>query len=161
MTGWGLERDEAALTTVTNAELADGVMAGWHQIRVRSVERTSGRIFASLGSRLPSKVLDLGGSSDLLVERMRDMGHDVVGVDINEFNGARERTSAFLQADPSESIRADVGTGFEFVLATDVLEHLPRPGEPFEQIAGSCPSTARRSSGFHVWDTGIPFCGRC
>jgi len=109
-------------------------MVGWHRIRVRSEERTYGRISASLGSRLPSNILDLGGSSDLLAERMRDRGHDVVGVDINDVSSARERKSAFLQADLSEGNRADVGTGFDLVLAAHVLEHLPRPGDPFEQI---------------------------
>ena len=62
------------------------------------------------------------------------MGHHVTGVDVNEFEGVHERTGAFFKADLNQGIPPDVGTGFDLVLAADVLEHLPRPGDLLEEI---------------------------
>jgi len=97
-------------------------------------DSSHGRISMLLGSRPPSKILDLGCSSGLLAERLRDMGHYVTGVDVNEFEGVGERTGAFFKADLNQGIPPDVGTGFDLVLAADVLEHLPRPGDLLEEI---------------------------
>ena len=52
------------------------------------------------------------------------MGHHVTGVDLNEIAGVHERTDAFFRADLNEGIPPEVGTGFDIVLAADVLEHL-------------------------------------
>jgi len=97
-------------------------------------DSSHGRISTLLGSRPPSKILDLGCSSGLLAERLRAMGHYVTGVDFNEFEGVRDRTAAFFKADLNQGIPADVGTGFDLVLAADVMEHLPRPGDLLEEI---------------------------
>jgi SAM-dependent methyltransferase len=56
------------------------------------------------------------------------MGHHVVGVDVNEIGGVRERTDAFFKADLNEGIPSAVGDGFDIVLAADVLEHVVNPG---------------------------------
>lgn len=97
-------------------------------------DSSHGRISSLLGSRPPSKILDLGCSSGLLAERLRAMGHQVVGVDVTELDGVAERTSAFFKADLNEGIPPEVGTDFDIVLAADVLEHLARPGLLLDQI---------------------------
>jgi glycosyltransferase involved in cell wall biosynthesis len=97
-------------------------------------DSSHGRISSLLGSRPPSKILDLGCSSGLLAERLRAMGHQVTGVDVAELDGVAERTSAFFKADLNQGIPPEVGTDFDIVLAADVLEHLARPGLLLDQI---------------------------
>ena len=97
-------------------------------------DSSHGRISKMLASRPPLKILDLGCSSGLLAERLRDMGHHVVGVDLYELDGVGERTSAFFKADLTQGIPAEAGTGFDLVLAADVLEHLPKPKKLLEEI---------------------------
>ena len=62
------------------------------------------------------------------------MGHEVTGVDVNEIAGVAERTDAFYKADLNEGIPPEVGTGFDIVLAADVLEHLVNPGLLMKQV---------------------------
>ncbi|MGD0313811.1 MAG: bifunctional glycosyltransferase/class I SAM-dependent methyltransferase [Acidimicrobiales bacterium] len=99
-----------------------------------SEDSSHGRISTLLRTRRPSKILDLGCSSGLLAERLTDMGHDVTGVDVMEIAGVDRRTSAFVKADLNEGIPAEVGTGYDIVLAADVLEHLVNPGALMSQV---------------------------
>jgi glycosyltransferase involved in cell wall biosynthesis len=99
-----------------------------------SEDSSHGRISTLLSTRAPSKILDLGCSSGLLAERLREMGHHVTGVDITEIEGVCERTNAFFKADLSEGIPPEAGTGFDLVLAADVLEHIADPGRLLRQI---------------------------
>jgi SAM-dependent methyltransferase len=99
-----------------------------------SEDSSHGRISAMLSTRPPSKILDLGCSSGLLAERLREMGHEVVGVDMNELDKVRDRTYAFFKADLNEGIPFEVGSGFDIVLAADVLEHLVNPGALMKQV---------------------------
>jgi glycosyltransferase involved in cell wall biosynthesis len=93
-----------------------------------------GRIFALLSRWPPSKILDLGCSSGLLAERLRELGHHVTGVDVNELPGVLERTDAFFRADLNSGIPTEVGSGFDVVLAADVLEHVVNPGALMDQM---------------------------
>jgi len=99
-----------------------------------SEDSSHGRISTLLKSRPPGKVLDLGCSSGLLSERLRAMGHHVTGVDLNEIAGVKERTDDFYRADLNEGVPPEVGTGFDIVLAADVLEHLVNPGALMRQV---------------------------
>ena len=99
-----------------------------------SEDSSHGRISTLLKARPPSKILDLGCSSGLLAERLQQMGHQVTGVDVIEIPGVVERTSAFFKADLNEGIPPEVGTGFDVVLAADVLEHLVNPGALMKQV---------------------------
>ena len=101
-----------------------------------SEDSSHGRISTMLAARPPAKILDLGCSSGLLAERLRQMGHHVTGVDVHEFPGVAERMSAFYRADLSEGIPPEVGTGFDLVLMADVLEHLGEPGRPARAVPG-------------------------
>jgi glycosyltransferase involved in cell wall biosynthesis len=100
-----------------------------------SEDSSHGRLSALLSTRPPSKILDLGCSSGLLAERLRAMGHHVVGVDLYEIPGVGERTSAFFRADLNEGIPPEVGGDFDIVLGADVLEHLVDPAALLRQIS--------------------------
>ena len=82
----------------------------------------------------PAKILQLGCSAGLLAERVRALGHHVTGVDALEIPGVRARTDDFHRADLAQGIPHDVGTGYDMVIARDVLEHLPRPDETLREI---------------------------
>lgn len=101
-----------------------------------SEDSSHGRISTMLASRPPAKILDLGCSSGLLAERLRDMGHHVTGVDVHEFPQAAERMHAFYRADLSQGVPPEVGSGFDLILMADVLEHLARPGDLLQQCRG-------------------------
>jgi glycosyltransferase involved in cell wall biosynthesis len=92
-----------------------------------SPESSHGRIFTMLAGRRPSRILDLGCSSGLLTERLQRAGHEVTGVDVVEVPGVRERMAHFIVADLDAGIPAEAGTGYDVVLAADVLEHLREP----------------------------------
>jgi glycosyltransferase involved in cell wall biosynthesis len=99
-----------------------------------SEDSSHGRISTLLKARHPSKILDLGCSSGLLSARLREMGHEVTGVDLNEFKGVYDRTDSFFQADLNDGIPSGVGTGFDLVLMADVLEHLLNPAALLRQV---------------------------
>jgi glycosyltransferase involved in cell wall biosynthesis len=99
-----------------------------------SEDSSHGRISKLLAHRPPSRILDLGCSSGLLSERLLQMGHHVTGVDVNELEGVRERPSAFFKADLNDGIPSEVGSGFDIVLAADVIEHVMNPGVLMNQI---------------------------
>ena len=99
-----------------------------------SEDSSHGRISTLLKSKPPSKILDLGCSSGLLAERLEAMGHHVTGVDVMEIAGVTGRTSSFVKADLNDGIPPQVGTGFDIVLAADVLEHLVNPGNLMGQV---------------------------
>jgi 2-polyprenyl-3-methyl-5-hydroxy-6-metoxy-1,4-benzoquinol methylase len=87
-----------------------------------------------LKDRPASKILDIGCSGGLLAERIRAAGHHVTGVDYLEIPGVRERTDDFYQADLTQGIPPEVGTGYDVVIAGDIVEHLPRPKETLREI---------------------------
>jgi 2-polyprenyl-3-methyl-5-hydroxy-6-metoxy-1,4-benzoquinol methylase len=81
------------------------------------------------------RLLDLGCSGGLLAERARALGHRVVGVDVVELPGARDRLDRFIQADLDRGLPEEVAAEgpFDIVLAGDVLEHVREPGLLLEQ----------------------------
>jgi glycosyltransferase involved in cell wall biosynthesis/ubiquinone/menaquinone biosynthesis C-methylase UbiE len=83
----------------------------------------------------PSRILDLGCSGGLFAERAQAAGHNVTGVDSMEIAGVRERTDRFFLADLEAGIPAEVGGGYDVVVAGDVIEHLTRPTETLRQIS--------------------------
>ncbi len=99
-----------------------------------SEDSSHGRISTLLSSRPPSRVLDLGCSSGLLSERLRQRGHQVTGVDVAALPGVTERTDAFVKSDLNAGIPPEVGSGFDIVLAADVVEHLVNPGAFVRQV---------------------------
>jgi 2-polyprenyl-3-methyl-5-hydroxy-6-metoxy-1,4-benzoquinol methylase len=86
-------------------------------------------ILEMLSGMPPCRILDLGCSSGLLAQKIRDAGHFVVGVDHVELARVRQRTDAFFVADLERGIPKEVGAGYDVVIAGDVVEHLTHPGE--------------------------------
>jgi 2-polyprenyl-3-methyl-5-hydroxy-6-metoxy-1,4-benzoquinol methylase len=92
-----------------------------------SPDSSHGRILGLLAARPRSRILDLGCSSGQLTERLHAAGHEVTGVDVVEVPGVRRRMTRFVAADLDAGIPAEAGTGYDVVLAADVLEHLREP----------------------------------
>jgi SAM-dependent methyltransferase len=101
-----------------------------------SEESSHGRIFSMLRSRPPSKILDLGCSGGLLDDRLLQVGHSVVGVDVIEIEGVRDRVNDFMVADLNQGIPKEAGEDFDYVIAGDVLEHLNKPENMLADVAG-------------------------
>jgi glycosyltransferase involved in cell wall biosynthesis/ubiquinone/menaquinone biosynthesis C-methylase UbiE len=105
--------DLAFATPEYDLKIGDGTS---HQGVVRWLER-----------REPCRVLDLGCADGRLAELLRACGHEVTGVDIRKSEGVGERLDAFFEADLDKGIPAEVGDGYDVVLAADVLEHVRDP----------------------------------
>ncbi|MFL6144091.1 MAG: glycosyltransferase [Labedaea sp.] len=91
-------------------------------------------ILEMLAGTQSAKVLDIGCSGGQLAERVRAAGHHVTGVDYLDIPGVRERTDVFVQADLSRGIPTEIGSGFDIVIAGDIIEHLPRPAQTLREI---------------------------
>ena len=81
-----------------------------------------------------SKILDLGCSAGLLAEKLKEAGHTVVGVDAIELPGVRRRTDQFFVADLERPLPAAVGSGFDVVIAGDIIEHLAKPADALREM---------------------------
>jgi 2-polyprenyl-3-methyl-5-hydroxy-6-metoxy-1,4-benzoquinol methylase len=79
--------------------------------------------------RKPGKVLDLGCSGGLLSERVRALGNYIVGVDLIEIPGVRDRVDEFHTANLDEGLpeAAFAGAPYDVVLCADILEHVRDP----------------------------------
>ncbi len=77
----------------------------------------------------PARILDLGCSGGLLSDRIRALGHTVIGVDILELPTVRDRVDRFIQSDLDRGLPPEVDAEgpFDVVLAADVLEHVRAP----------------------------------
>lgn len=84
-------------------------------------------ILAMLADLPPGRILDLGCSGGQLGDLARALGHHVTGVDGCEIDGVRDRVDRFVVADLEAGLPDEVGTGFDYVIAADVIEHLRRP----------------------------------
>ena len=93
------------------------------------------RILEFLADLPPSRVLDLGCSSGLLSARIRELGHHVTGVDREAFPETLGRVDEFVVGDLEDGIPAEVGAGYDVVVAADVLEHLRQPERILDDIA--------------------------
>jgi glycosyltransferase involved in cell wall biosynthesis len=83
-------------------------------------------IISRLAEEAPSRILDVGcaagWTSEILAGR-----HTVVGVDQFAHPGVTDRMSEFIKADLGKGLPTKVGTGYDVVVAADVLEHLATP----------------------------------
>jgi 2-polyprenyl-3-methyl-5-hydroxy-6-metoxy-1,4-benzoquinol methylase len=83
----------------------------------------------------PGRVLDLGCSGAKLSELMRGRGHRVTGVDSVEIAGVRGRLDEFVLGDLEDGIPAAAGSGYDVVVAADVIEHVRNPGRLLRQMS--------------------------
>ena len=75
------------------------------------------------------RILDLGCAAGHLAAELRKHGHTVVGVDVEEAEGVRERVDEFVRRDLDDGLGDAVRGPFDVVLAADVLEHVREPGQ--------------------------------
>jgi len=88
-----------------------------------------------LSGASPKRILDLGCSGGRLAERLRKLGHHVTGVDGLEVDGVRDRVDEFVLGNLEDGIPAAVGSGFDIVIAADVIEHVTHPSRLLRQMA--------------------------
>ena len=99
-----------------------------------SEDSSHGRISTLLKHRPPSRILDLGCSSGLLSERLTTSAtRSPASMSWSSPAWATGPTQ-FFRADLNEGIPSEVGSGFDIVLAADVLEHLVNPGALMSQV---------------------------
>ncbi|HEX8304692.1 MAG TPA: bifunctional glycosyltransferase/class I SAM-dependent methyltransferase [Jatrophihabitans sp.] len=99
-------------------------------------EGTSHTVITEMLAAMPSgRVLDLGCSGGRLSERVRRLGHKVVGVDSMEIAGVRDRVDDFFLGDLEDGIPEAAGGDFDVVIAADVIEHVRYPERLLRQMA--------------------------
>jgi len=101
-----------------------------------SLDSSHGTVLRWMEMRPPSRVLDLGCSDGSLGAHLVEMGHEVVGVDVEEHPGVSARLSEFHVADLDRGIPDAVGGDFDVVLCADVLEHVRSPEQLLTQLRG-------------------------
>jgi SAM-dependent methyltransferase len=100
-----------------------------------SLDSSHRQLLDRMSERPPAKVLDLGCSDGSLAARLRALGHHVTGVDVVRHDGIEDAVDAFVQGDLDEGIPAEVGVGYDVVLAADVIEHVRDPDAMLRNIA--------------------------
>ncbi len=60
----------------------------------------------------------------------------MVGVDLVEHEGVRDRVDDFVIGDLAEGIPSEVGKDFDVIVAADVFEHVRNPGRLLEECHG-------------------------
>jgi glycosyltransferase involved in cell wall biosynthesis len=93
------------------------------------------RILHWMQTQRPGRVLDVGCSAGWLAAELRQLGHDVTGVDAVEIEGVRDRTDRFLRADLEDGLPEAAGGGYDVVLAADVIEHVREPERLLREMA--------------------------
>ncbi len=92
-----------------------------------SKDSSHGQLISHLARHQKSRVLDLGCSDGSIAERLKVLGHEVVGVDIDELPGVRDRVDNFYRANLDDGLPHDLDAPFDMVLCADVIEHVRDP----------------------------------
>jgi 2-polyprenyl-3-methyl-5-hydroxy-6-metoxy-1,4-benzoquinol methylase len=88
--------------------------------------------------RKPGRILDLGCSGGLLSERVRALGNYVVGIDLLEIPGVRDRVDEFYTANLDQGLpeAAIASAPYDVVLCADILEHVRDPASLMREFRG-------------------------
>ena len=102
----------------------------------RFAPRAPGRDGSAPGASAPS-LLDLGCWVGFLLAEARERGWDTLGVEPSAFASAYARDELGLEVLREDLFDADLGDrGFDAIVLADVIEHLPRPADALDRIAG-------------------------
>ena len=121
-------------------------------------------LLAELADLPMGRVLDLGCGDGHFAERIRGLGHRVVGVDDTEYEGVRDRMNLFVRADLNEGIPqgARVAAGYDVVVAADILQFLARARPAASRRPQCrCDPAARCTCACPTRCTGIRGCASC
>jgi glycosyltransferase involved in cell wall biosynthesis len=88
-----------------------------------------------ISERAPGRLLDVGCSDGRFGELVRQVGHQVTGVDMIKHEGVGERLDGFVEADLNKGLPGEVGGSYDCVVAADVLEHTVAPEQLLADIA--------------------------
>ena len=82
-------------------------------------------------------VLDLGCWVGVLLAEARERGWDTLGVEPSEFASSYARDRLGLEVMRADLFEADLGgRRFDAIVMGDVIEHLPRPADALDRMAG-------------------------
>ena len=88
-----------------------------------------------ISERPPGRLLDVGCSDGKFGELVRQVGHQVTGVDMIKHEGVGERLDGFVEADLNNGLPGEVGGPYDCIVAADVLEHTVAPEQLLADIA--------------------------
>jgi SAM-dependent methyltransferase len=111
-------------------------MAGHPYDLKMSPYSSHGVLLSWLAATRPGTVLDVGCSDGRFGELVRGHGHRVTGVDVAKHEGVGERLDAFVEADLNVGLPDEAGSGFDIIVAADVLEHTIDPGALLDDLVG-------------------------
>jgi SAM-dependent methyltransferase len=99
---------------------------------------TARRTLEALERYVPGgALLDLGCWVGFLLAEARDRGWETVGVESSTFASDYARERLGLDVVTADLFEADLGgRRFDAVVLGDVIEHLPRPGDALDRVAG-------------------------
>jgi 2-polyprenyl-3-methyl-5-hydroxy-6-metoxy-1,4-benzoquinol methylase len=86
------------------------------------------------GERL--RILDVGCGPGWVAAELRRRGHHVTGVDLVADEMIDQRTDRFFAADVEGGLPAEVGDGYDVVIAADVIEHVRDPDALLADLTG-------------------------
>jgi glycosyltransferase involved in cell wall biosynthesis len=92
-----------------------------------SPHSSHGQLLAWLTGVPSSSVLDVGCSDGHFGGLVRSMGHHVVGVDLVKHEDIGQRIDGFVEADLNQGLPSEAGSGYDVIVAGDVLEHVIDP----------------------------------
>jgi len=101
-----------------------------------SPHSSHGRLLAWLEATPPGEVLDVGCSDGRFGAAARAAGHRVHGVDLVKHDGVGERLDSFVEADLNAGLPPEAGSGYDRIVAGDVLEHVVDPAALLGDLAG-------------------------
>ncbi|WP_377642813.1 bifunctional glycosyltransferase/class I SAM-dependent methyltransferase [Oryzobacter terrae] len=100
-----------------------------------SAHSSHGRLLEWLRAARPGEVLDVGCSDGRFGALVRAQGHRVHGVDLVKHDHVGERLDSFVEADLNAGLPPEVGTGYDRIVAGDVLEHVIDPAALLTDLA--------------------------
>lgn len=103
-----------------------GVDTAAYEVK-HSPHSSHGQLLTWLTGIPSASVLDVGCSDGLFAGLVRSMGHHVVGVDLVKHEGIGQRIDAFVEADLNQGLPTEAGSGYDVIVAGDVLEHVIDP----------------------------------
>jgi glycosyltransferase involved in cell wall biosynthesis/2-polyprenyl-3-methyl-5-hydroxy-6-metoxy-1,4-benzoquinol methylase len=129
--------------------LGSGEMAfntDFEQFDDEDVEHVHRRVLTWFDGRPSCRVLDLACGDGALGERLRAMGHTVVGVAPVKHDGVGARLDRFVEADLEAGLPSDVGDDFDVVVGIDVVGQVRDP----ESLLGDVSARMRRGGALLV-----------